>query len=183
MESRSLRGQLLIATASLVDPNFRKAVVLIAEHNEEGAMGLVINRQTPAAVSDAAPHLAELAGDGAFVFIGGPVDQSSVFVLADFDEPDEDGSIVLLDIGQLQPDADPGIAGRVTRNARVFAGYAGWGPGQLEDELEEDAWIVAAPADDDVFTSDPDRLWSHVLRRKGGQFAVLALMPDDPRLN
>lgn len=179
----SLRGQLLIASPALNDPNFHKTVILVAEHTAEGAMGLVLNRRTPAAVSDAAPHLAALAGVDASVWIGGPVDKGSVFVLADFEEPEEAGSIVLWDVGLLPQEADPEIFEATTRQARVFAGYAGWGPGQLEGELDEDAWIVEQPAEGDIFTADPDRLWSAVLRRKGGQFAVIALMPDDPRLN
>lgn len=179
----SLRGRLIVASPALVDPNFRKTVVLIAEHNDEGAMGLVLNRQTPASVADAAPHLAELAGSGASVFVGGPVERGTVFVLADFVEPAEAGTLVLWDIGLLPPDVDPLQAGRVSRQARVFAGYAGWGPGQLEDELDEEAWIVADPAGEDIFTEQPERLWSVVLRRKGGQYGVIALMPDDPRLN
>lgn len=183
VETPSLRGQLLIAAPSLVDPNFRKTVVLIAEHTADGAMGLVINRQAPASVADAAPQLAGFAGEGAMVFVGGPVDRGSVFLLADFEEPDESGSIVLLDLGTLDPSGEPDLTGRPTRHARVFAGYAGWGPGQLESELEEDAWIVEEPADGDIFSDEPDRLWSRVLRRKGGQYGVIALMPDDPKLN
>lgn len=179
----SLRGRLLVAAPTLADPNFRKTVVLIADHDEDGALGIVLNRRTPAAVADAAPELAELAGEGAAVFVGGPVEQGSVFLLAEFDEPDEAGAIVLLDVGFLSPDTDPDLAGRATRNVRVYAGYAGWGPGQLEGELDEDAWIVADPAEGDLFSGEPERLWSAVLRRKGGQFAVMALMPDDPRLN
>ena len=179
----SLRGQLLIASPALGDSNFRKTVILVAEHTPDGAMGLVLNRRTPAAVADAAPHLVGLAGIDASVWIGGPVDRGSVFVLADFEEPEEAGSIVLWDVGLLPPEADPELFEASTRQARVFAGYAGWGPGQLEGELDEDAWIVEEPAESDIFTADPDRLWSAVLRRKGGQYAVISLMPDDPRLN
>ena len=179
----SLRGQLLIASPVLTDPHFFKTVILVAEHTPEGAMGLVLNRRTPAAVADAAPHLIGLGGIDASVFVGGPVDRGSVFVLADFEEPEEAGSIVLWDVGLLAQEADPELLEAATRHARVFAGYAGWGPGQLEGELDEDAWFVEEPAESDIFTADPDRLWSAVLRRKGGQYAVISLMPDDPRLN
>lgn len=184
-ERESLRGHLLIAAPNLVDPNFRRTVVLIAEHTADGAMGLVINRPAPAAVADAVPQLTDLAGDDAKVFVGGPVERDNVFVLADFEEADEPGAIVLLDIGavtdDVEPDAD--LTGRAARHARVFAGYAGWGPGQLEGELEEEAWIVDQPEEGDIFSDDPEKLWSRVLRRKGGQYGVLALMPDDPALN
>ena len=179
----SLRGRLIVASPTLVDPNFRKTVVLIAEHSVEGAMGLVLNRRTPASVADAAPHLAELAGEDAAVFVGGPVERGTVFVLADFVEPSDAGTLVLWDVGLLVPDADPRGASHNARQARVFAGYAGWDPGQLEDELDEEAWILADPAAEDIFTDAPEQLWRRVLRRKGGQYGVIALMPDDPRLN
>ena len=183
VESPSLRGRFIVASPALVDPNFRKTVVLIAEHTADGAMGLVLNRQTPASVADAVPHLTAITGESALVFVGGPVERTSVFVLADFADPAQAGSLVLWDIGLFPPDTEPAEAVRIARQARVYAGYAGWGPGQLEDELEEEAWIVADPAEEDIFTAEPEKLWSRVLRRKGGHYGVLALMPDDPRLN
>jgi putative transcriptional regulator len=180
---KSLKGQLLIASSTLLDPNFRQTVVLIAEHGEEGAMGLVLNRRSPSTVVDAVPHLEGLVDDGAAVYLGGPVEPAAVVVLSEFEDPGDAAEIVLGDIGFMPSEADPAEIGAATRRSRVFAGYAGWGAGQLEAELEESAWIVEPATTEDVFCAAPDGLWSSVLRRKGGTFAVLALMPSDPSVN
>jgi putative transcriptional regulator len=179
---QSLKGQLLIAGPALVDPNFRRTVVLVGEHSEEGALGVVLNRTAEATVLDAVPELASLVAGLDHVHVGGPVQPSAIVVLADFVEPDRAGSIVLDSVGFLPAEVDPDELGEL-RRARVFVGYAGWGPGQLESELEEDSWIVEPALADDVFTPEPEELWSEVLRRKGGPFGVLALMPLDPSLN
>jgi putative transcriptional regulator len=178
----SLRGHLLIAGPSLVDPNFWRTVVLIGEHSEEGALGVVLNRASDAAVDETVPELTILADDLGHVHVGGPVQPSAIVVLADFLEPERAASLVLDSVGFLPAEVDPTTLGELKR-ARVFAGYAGWGPGQLDGELEEGSWIVEPALPEDVFTSDPDALWSDVLRRKGGPFGVLALMPPDPSLN
>jgi putative transcriptional regulator len=179
---QSLKGQLLIAGPALVDPNFRRTVVLVGEHSEEGALGVVLNRTAETTVLDAVPELADLVAGLDNVHVGGPVQPSAIVVLADFVEPDRAGSIVLDSVGFLPAEVDPDELGEL-RRARVFVGYAGWGPGQLESELEEDSWIVEPAVADDVFTPEPDELWSEVLRRKGGPFGVLAQMPLDPSLN
>jgi putative transcriptional regulator len=178
----SLKGQLLIAGPSLVDPNFRRTVVLVGEHTEEGALGLVLNRASEATIDEAVPELGELVDGYSLVHFGGPVQPSAVVVLADFADPDRAGSLVLDSVGFLPSEIDPEELGEL-RRARVFAGYAGWGPGQLDDELEEGSWIVEPARPEDVFTDDPEDLWAEVLRRKGGPFGVLALMPQDPSLN
>jgi len=179
---QSLKGQLLIAGPGLLDPNFRRTVVLVGEHSEEGALGVVLNRTAEATVLDAVPELAALVAGLDHVHVGGPVQPSAIVVLADFAEPDRAGSIVLDSVGFLPAEVDPDELGEL-RQARVFVGYAGWGPGQLESELEEDSWIVEPALAGDIFTSAPDELWSEVLRRKGGPFGVLAQMPLDPSLN
>jgi putative transcriptional regulator len=178
----SLRGQLLVAGPALIDPNFRRTVVLVGEHGDEGAMGVVLNRPSKTDVDDAVPPLADLDGVDELLYVGGPVQPQAVVVLGDFAEPERAGVLVLDSIGFLPGEVDRDEIGELAR-ARVFAGYAGWGPGQLEDELEEGSWIIEPALPDDVFTDEPDQLWSAVLRRKGGPFRVLALMPDDPRLN
>ena len=178
----SLRGHLLIAGPSLVDPNFWRTVVLVGEHSEEGALGVVLNRTSDAAVDETVPELMILADDLGHVHVGGPVQPSAIVVLADFLEPELAASLVLDSVGFLPAEVDPTTLGELKR-ARVFAGYAGWGPGQLDGELEEGSWIIEPALAEDVFTSDPDALWSDVLRRKGGPFGVLALMPPDPSLN
>jgi putative transcriptional regulator len=181
----SLRGQLLIASPKIVDPNFRRVVVYMAEHTEEGAMGLVLNRPAETTVSEAVPDLEWLAGDGdGAVWVGGPVSPSSVIVLAEFEDPSSAALIVDEDLGFVPAeidDRDAFVAG--VRRVRVFAGHSGWGPGQLEAEMEEDSWIVEPARRGDVFTGDPESLWSQVLRRKGSEYVLLATMPMDPSLN
>ncbi len=177
----SLSGQLLIAGPDLWDPNFRRTVVLIARHDDDGAVGVVLNRTAEATVGDAAPALAELVGPDDPLFLGGPVQPQAAVVLAEFEHPENVDVVAFGSIGFLV-DEDPGGVGGILR-ARVFAGHAGWGAGQLEAEMEEDSWIAEPALPGDVFTPDPDRLWSHVLRRKGGQYRMLSTMPFDPAMN
>ena len=182
MPVQSLKGQLLIAGPGLIDPNFRRTVVLVGEHSEEGALGVILNRASEPTVDEAVPELATLVEGLGAIHVGGPVQPSAIVVLAEFSQPDRAGSLVLGSVGFLPSEVDPDELGEL-RRARVFAGYAGWGPGQLDGELDEGSWIVEPALPDDVFTADPDELWSDVLRRKGGPFGVLALMPLDPSLN
>jgi putative transcriptional regulator len=179
--TESLRGQLLIASPALIDPNFRRAVVLVVAHDEDGAVGLVLNRPTEADVAEAVPELAEVVEPGAVVSIGGPVQNESVVVLAEWDDHDEAGAMVFDDIGLMGAEAESGRVAAATRRVRVFAGYAGWGGGQLETELEEGSWVVEPAVDEDVFGGGD--LWANVLRRKGGAFNLVATMPEDPSLN
>ncbi|MFB3737817.1 MAG: YqgE/AlgH family protein [Candidatus Velamenicoccus archaeovorus] len=178
----SLRGQLLIAGAGLWDPNFRRSVVLVGHHDEGGAVGVVLNRATEVAVDVAVPPLADLVEPGERLFIGGPVQPQSAVVVADFERPEQIDVLALDTIGFLPEEVGPDQVGGI-RRARVYAGYAGWGPGQLEAELEEDSWIVEPARPEDVFTPEPEHLWSDVLRRKGPAFDLLRLMPEDPSTN
>ncbi len=182
-DSLSLKGQLLIASAALLDPNFRRAVVLVTEHTPEGAMGLVLNRPSPVAVVDAVRHLGGLVEDGEPVYVGGPVQPEAVVALAELDDPEVAAAIVLGSVGYLRADVDPDEVAGIVRRARIYAGYAGWGGGQLEAELEQEAWITEDADPDDVFTRSPESLWGSVLRRKGGSYAILARMPLDPSVN
>jgi putative transcriptional regulator len=178
----SLKGQLLVAGPGLLDPNFWRTVVLVGEHSEEGALGVVLNRASETAVEEAAPELAQLADGMGRIHVGGPVQPSAVVVLADFVEPPDDDALVVESVGFLPAEVDPDELGEL-RRARVYVGYAGWGPGQLDGELDEGSWIVEPARADDVFTEEPEELWSTVLRRKGGPFGVLATMPPDPSRN
>ena len=178
----SLKGQLLVAGPGLLDPNFWRTVVLVGEHSEEGALGVVLNRASETAVEEAAPELAQLADGMGRIHVGGPVQPSAVVVLADFVEPPDEDALVVESVGFLPAEVDPDELGEL-RRARVYVGYAGWGPGQLDGELDEGSWIVEPARADDVFTEEPEELWSTVLRRKGGPFGVLATMPPDPSRN
>lgn len=179
-----MTGQFLIASPSILDPDFRRAVVFVTAHSEEGAIGLILNRRSEATVGDAVPQLAPVTDLDDPVYVGGPVNPEGVAVLAEFHDPDEAGVVVIEDIGFVALDdaLEEGGAPELERT-RVFAGVAGWGPDQLEDEVERNDWIIEQADLDDIFTEDPDGLWSAVLRRKGGEYELVARMPLDPSLN
>ena len=179
----SLAGHFLIASPSILDPNFHRAVVFVTAHSEEGAVGLILNRRTEATVAEAVPQLGQVTGLEDPLFVGGPVNPEGVAVLAEFDDPDEAGVVVLEDVGFVALDQALEEGPPDLQRTRVFAGVAGWGPEQLEDELERDDWIIEPAERDDIFTDDPDQLWSDLLRRKGGAYALVARMPLDPSLN
>jgi putative transcriptional regulator len=181
----SLRGKLLLAAPALKDPNFDRTVVFIAEHSDDGAMGLVLNRPSEAPVAEAIPDLGWVADSAAEnVYVGGPVAPNGVIVLAEWDDPSQAVVLIDDDLGFVPGDSeDIDTLAAAVRRARVYAGHAGWGPGQLEDELAEEAWIVEAPLREELFSDDPEGLWSAVLRRKGREFALLSTMPPDPSLN
>ncbi len=177
-----LQGQLLIASPGLLDPNFRRTVVLVTEHNEDGAAGLVLNRPSPTAVAEVVPQLEPLVEDGEQVWVGGPVQPNAVLVLGEFLDPDDAAVPLFGALGFPSLDEPEDVVPMTTRR-RVFAGYAGWGSGQLEDELGREDWIVEPALPDDAFTETPDELWGDVLRRKGGIYELVARMPEDPSVN
>jgi putative transcriptional regulator len=179
----SLRGQLLIAGATLPDPNFARTVVLICQHSEEGALGLVLNRRGELVIGEVAPELAELVGEDAVIDAGGPVQPDALLVLGEFDDASYAGLAIVGSVGLVGDGSEIADLVGVTRRTRAFAGYAGWGPGQLDAELERDDWFVAPAGVDDIFDPDADELWRRVLERKGGHFALVARMPIDPSVN
>jgi putative transcriptional regulator len=191
MEAESLSGRLLVATPLLGDPNFRRTVILIVEDEpEEGTLGVVLNRPTEVQVGQVLESWTELVTGPTVVFKGGPVAPNSALALALARGEDEplgwrslDGSNLMSRIGLVDLEAPPELlAGGIT-SLRVFAGYAGWGPGQLRAEIDEGAWYVLAGEPTDAFLAEPERLWGAVLRRQGGDFAIVATYPDDPMLN
>lgn len=175
LDLESLRGKILIAAPSLFD-FFRRTVVLVVEHNEQGAFGVVLNRKADADVLELVPDLGPLVERGAPLWVGGPVSPDSIVVLGEFEDADVSAGAVSDRIGVVDPDA----ASDVVR-ARVFVGHSGWGPGQLDQEVEEESWIVADLETDDVFFEDD--LWARVVERRGGDFVLLATMPEDPTQN
>ncbi len=178
----SLRGKLLIASPVLADPNFSRTVVLITEHGDDGAMGIVLNRPAEAEVAEILPELEEIVAAEP-IFVGGPVQPDALVVLGEFSDPDKAAWIVVADVGLVSAATDLDELPAALRRGRVYAGFSGWGPGQLEGELEEESWIVEPPLPVELFPDDPARLWSDVLERKGGQYALVARMPEDPSLN
>jgi putative transcriptional regulator len=179
----SLAGQLLLASPALQDPNFARTVVLVGLHSDEGAMGLVLNRPSSVTVSEAVPQLEQAVTDAERVYVGGPVQPTSVVFLAEFVDPSPAGLLVLGRIGFPAPDIGIEELIEATGRGRVFAGYAGWGEGQLDAEVEHGDWIAHTPLPEDVFTEIPEELWSAVLTRKGGSYALIARMPPDPSVN
>jgi putative transcriptional regulator len=178
----SLEGQLLIASPSLLDPNFRRAVVLVTEHSDEGASGLVLNRPSPAPVSEVVPQLEPLVEEEEPVWFGGPVQPNAVLVLGEFVDPDDAAVPLFGALGFPALDEPDEVVPATTRR-RVFAGYAGWEAGQLEGELGREDWILEPAQPDDAFTDQPEHLWAEVLRRKGGIYELVARIPEDPSVN
>ncbi|WP_432042173.1 YqgE/AlgH family protein [Streptomyces cadmiisoli] len=188
-EVSSLTGRLLVATPALADPNFDRAVVLLLDHDEEGSLGVVLNRPTPVGVGDILEDWAQLTGEPGVVFQGGPVSLDSALGVAVV-PGGSGGDTAPLGwrrvhgaIGLVDLEAPPELMAAVLGSLRIFAGYAGWGPGQLEDELVEGAWYVVESEPGDVSSPSPERLWREVLRRQRNELAMVATYPDDPSLN
>jgi putative transcriptional regulator len=179
----SARGQLLIAGPALRDPNFWRTVVLVVEHNEDGALGLVLNRPSESTVAETVPQLEDLLDGDDAVHLGGPVATTSVIVLARFEDPGSAALLAFADVGVLGAGFELAEAPAGVLEGRAFLGHAGWGPGQLDGELDRGDWILEPARLEDPFHPEPDQLWSLVLTRKGGSYALIARMPADPRMN
>ena len=176
----SLRGQLVVATPVLGDPNFAHTVVFLLDHNEEGALGIVLNRPSESEVAEILPRWDTLATAPEVMFVGGPVQPEAVVALGLADQETSAVQPVVPGVGIVDLRSDPlALAGDV-RALRLFAGYAGWGEGQLEAEIDEGGWFVVDAIPDDVFGDDPDDLWVRVLARQGGVFSTIT---EDPSLN
>jgi putative transcriptional regulator len=184
------RGLLLVATPDLDDPNFDGTVVLLLEHDPEGTIGVVLNRPSELEVDEAmsgppgddVDAWDDLADPPSVIFVGGPVRPNAILALAvvpDVLDPDlwepVVGDLGVVRLGE-RPVPDVGDLAAL----RVFAGYAGWGPGQLDGEIDQGAWFVVPSDPDDCFTARPDLLWRRVLRRQGGVFTTVT---DSPVLN
>jgi putative transcriptional regulator len=203
LERSTTRNRLLVATPPLGDPHFDRTVVYMLEHTPVGAVGLVLNRtgtaggrHDPAAaglpdgLEDVESTLASLEAWQPLLapprrmFVGGPVgDDSLIAVAAGVGRSTDTWGALTGSIGTVDLTIDPDEAAEHIDRVRIFRGYAGWGPGQLEVELEEGAWMVFDAVDDDVFTDRPDELWRVVVRRQGGRLAWIADAPDDLTAN
>jgi putative transcriptional regulator len=175
---------LLVATPELGDPNFDRTVVLLLEHTPEGAVGVVLNRPSGTPLTDAG---ADWGGWDVFaappdvVFVGGPVARTAVIAVARTVDGKTDGFQPVLgdDVGIVDLALEP----RDVDAVRLFAGYAGWGGGQLEAEISAGGWFVFDALPSDPLSPDPEELWREVLRRQGGRLALFAACPPDPSLN
>lgn len=178
-------GRLLVATPALDDPNFERVVILVLDHDEEGALGVVLNRASSVPVRETLDDWAELVAAPPVVFGGGPVEPTAVVALGRAN-PDvvTDGSTMILErIRLVDLETDPVLASLDLERVRLFAGYAGWAPDQLEDEIDQGAWFAVDAEPGDVFTDDPDGLWHAVLRRQPGDLKLLGTFPADPSQN
>jgi len=195
--TRSLRGTLLVATPDLEDPSFYRTVVLVLEHHVEGALGVVLNRPTGSPVDTVLPAWAPLAAEPGVVFFGGPVQPESAIGLArrthplsERPIPEEPVGFAALyddfgtsDLGTVDLERDPSEIVPAVRSARVFAGHAGWGPGQLDGEVAASGWFVVERDEHDLWIAEPEKLWRGVLKRQPGRVSVFAGFPADPALN
>lgn len=177
----SLTGRLLVAHPELDDANFRRAVILVCAHSDAGAFGLMLNRPLEIGVADVLPAWTVLVAEPPVVFSGGPVEPQTAFCLAHdpqrrLGEPIS-GELRLLDLDTVPPPDD------APARVRVFSGYAGWGPGQLEQEILAEGWRIVDARPEDAFVAQPRRLWAEVYRRRASRIATLPHVPDEPSLN
>jgi len=181
----SLKGKLLIATPALGDGIFDRSVVLIIEHDDtEGAFGVVLNRPSTTDVEGALPEWSPLAASPSVVFVGGPVNPEAAICLARVSHPEADGWVpVVGSVGALDLSQDADLLAAAVDEVRIYAGYAGWTVGQLEDEIEAGAWFVVDATEADVLNDDPDSLWQRILRRQPGRLAMFDAFPEDPSTN
>ncbi len=181
-----LQGKLLVARTDLLDPNFNRTVVLVLAHGDQGALGLVLNRPTITPLASPLPEWEELASSPAVVFVGGPVSQGTIClarVRSEVAVPNIGYLPLQGTLGTVDLEGDPAFMAPWLEELRIFAGYTGWGAGQLEEELAADAWWALEAAEEDVFSEDPSQLWKRVLRRQGGALAITSAYPPDPSLN
>jgi putative transcriptional regulator len=182
-----MTGRLLVATPKLDDPNFARTVVLLLDHDEDGALGVIISRPTTVPVADVLPAWSELVTGPDVLFSGGPVATDSALAVAVLDGYEDDAPVgwrpLYPGAGLVDLDAPPELLAGVLTGMRVFAGYAGWGPGQLENEVAEGAWYVVPAETDDLLCADAETLWRRVLRRQPGELAFVHTCPLDPTQN
>ncbi|WP_456843940.1 YqgE/AlgH family protein [Cellulomonas sp. P5_C6] len=181
-----LRGHLLVAAPALREPAFHRTVILLLDHGANGALGVVLNRPSPVDVGAVLPEWHAHVTDPARLFVGGPVGPDTamgVAVLAGSAgrSPGVDtltGPFGLVDLDAAPEEIEPHVVG-----VRVFAGYAGWGDDQLEGELAERSWYLLDALPDDLLTPEPEQLWRRVLRRQGGDLAIVSTFAEDASLN
>lgn len=184
--SSPTKGRLLVATPPLEDPNFDRTVIYVIEHHDEGALGLVLNRPLEEELEEPLDRWHEVQSQPSVVFMGGPVEVDALIALARTEGEgvvDEHLAPVNGEIASADLAADPALVRGSIQALRVFRGYSGWGPGQLEGEIDAGAWLVLDPEPADLFTAEPTDLWRTVLRRQPGRLSWLASAPDDLTTN
>jgi putative transcriptional regulator len=181
----SFKGKLLVAAPTMREPTFARTVISLLEHNEDGALGVVINRPGDASLLEVVPPVADLASQPAVLFSGGPVEPQAAIALGVVatGAPPDGWRPVVHPVVTVDLDIDPVVLATSLRELRIFAGYAGWSAGQLEGEIEQGAWYVVEGLPLDPFDALPDRLWSAVLRRQPWPLSAVATCPVDPSMN
>jgi len=178
------KGGLLLSEPYLADPNFERTTILLTEHNEEGSVGFILNKPSDSRVSEIMDDLKEFDSR---VFIGGPVQQDTlhfvhrITTLSDAIEiapglywgGNFDQLVALVDNQKI-----------AATDIKFFLGYSGWSPGQLEEELKIDSWIVSDQISEElVFETNPEKMWKTAMRGLGGRFSIYSNYPEDPRMN
>lgn len=183
--SNSLAGHLLVATPMLRESTFEATVILLLSHDGDGALGVILNQATDVPVSRLLPAWGPLASEPDVIFNGGPVGRDSALALVRLGVGEEPLGVrrVHADVGVVDLDTPVEVVEEAVLGLRVFAGYAGWDSGQLESEIEEGSWYVVDAETTDAFRPDVETLWRLVLRRQGGDLALVSTFPDDPSLN
>jgi putative transcriptional regulator len=182
------RGRLLVAAPAMADPNFARTVVLLLDHDEDGALGVVLNRPTDIPVAAVLPAWGGQASPPDVVFHGGPVGTNSALGVMQVTGADLPVGFRTMfggapTTGLIDLDTPVELLAGAFDGLRIFAGYAGWGAGQLESEIDEGGWIVTDSEPEDLTRVGSDSLWAEVLERQGGHVALLASYPADPTLN
>ncbi|MBA2956199.1 YqgE/AlgH family protein [Nocardioides sp. MAH-18] len=188
--SEARPGMLLVATPALVDPNFIDSVVLLLDADDDGALGVVLNRPSGVPVGEVLESWGDVVADPEVLFHGGPVGTDGALAVALLRDPDDvpvgfravdgavDGRLGLVDLDTPVELIEGSLDG-----LRIFAGYAGWGAAQLDGEIEEGSWYVVPVEPSDPFRIDTADLWRDVLRRQPGELAWHSTRPFDPELN
>ena len=173
--TESVAGKLLVASPEVGD-FFHRSVVLVVEHNEEGAFGLTLNRPSERTVAEVVPELSDLIEADSAIYLGGPVSPNSLTCIGEFTDSTESERLIVGAVGMVDLDASATL-----ERVKLFAGYAGWAPGQLDFELDQEGWGVTEPSAEDPFAEGD--LWVSVLRRLGGEYELLSRFPEDPSVN
>jgi putative transcriptional regulator len=178
-------GSLLIASATLVDPNFARCVLLILDSNPDGSLGVILNRPSEVPVGEVLTPWQDVTSEPGVLFRGGPVELNAAIAVGSLEDGNGSpgwqpltGSLGIVDLDSSPHD----LLGRLT-GLRVYAGYTGWGAAQLDGEIAEGSWHVVPAQDTDLFSSEPDQLWGDVLRRQPPPLSMLATLPADANLN
>jgi putative transcriptional regulator len=169
-------GDLLCADRTLKDPNFAQTVILIVKYDDEGTLGLILNRRSDVAISKLLDDWKEAKGHNEPIFVGGPVEEGTLLGLVRSRAKSEEAGAILRDVHLV---SDRGQLQRMLQTAaapdkfRLYAGYAGWAPEQLEEEIDVGAWHLFPGDANTVFDSDPDSLWTRMIKKTETQIAVL----------